>query len=75
VIIAILWFVFAFVVAFGAHNRGRSGLGWFVLAILLSPVLAGIALIIVGKPRGFEERERIRAQKDVAQEDEDRVTR
>jgi hypothetical protein len=44
----ILWFAFAAVVGMLAHNRGRSGFGWFWLAALISPLIAVIALLIVG---------------------------
>ena len=37
---------FAFVVAAAANSRGRSGFGWFVLAIVISPLLAGFALVL-----------------------------
>jgi hypothetical protein len=32
-----------------ANTRGRSGLGWFLLAVLISPLLAG--LLVVALPR------------------------
>jgi len=44
----ILWVVFAFVVAAGARNRGRSGFGWFILSIIISPILSGLALVFLG---------------------------
>lgn len=44
----ILWIGFAALVGMLAHNRGRSGFGWFCLAALFSPLLVGIALLIVG---------------------------
>jgi len=49
--IVILWVVFSFLVAAGARNRGRSGFCWFVLAAVISPVLAGLALLLVGSRR------------------------
>ena len=50
-IAAILWVVFAFIVAAGAGNRGRSGLGWFIMSIIISPLLAGLALVFLGSHR------------------------
>ncbi len=47
--IVLLWIVLAFVVAAGAANRGRDSTGWFLLAIVLSPLLAGLMLLIVGQ--------------------------
>ena len=39
----ILWPVLAVIVGAAAHARGRSGIGWFLLAaLLLSPLIAGI---------------------------------
>lgn len=39
-----LWGVWALIVAIMAPSRGRSGVGWFVLAVLISPLLANILL-------------------------------
>jgi hypothetical protein len=40
------WLIFAFVVAIAASGRSRSGVGWFLLSILLSP-LVGLILVLV----------------------------
>lgn len=32
-----------------ASERGRSGIGWFFLSLLVSPILAGIGLLVVGR--------------------------
>jgi hypothetical protein len=40
------WLIFAIVVAVAANARGRSGVGWFVLSVLLSP-LVGLILVLV----------------------------
>ena len=42
--IFILWPLLALVVAAAAQSRGRSGLGWFILAVVLSP-LVGLILV------------------------------
>ncbi|MGR4929281.1 hypothetical protein ACIPUD_21150 [Bradyrhizobium sp. CAR08] len=42
----ILWIVLTGIVAAAAEARGRSGLGWFIVAFLLSP-LVGILLLLV----------------------------
>ena len=39
------WFVFAIVVGVAANARGRDGVGWFFLALIISPVLALILLL------------------------------
>lgn len=42
--IVTFWLIGAVVVAVIAGSRGRSGLGWFVLSLLLSPLL-GLILV------------------------------
>ena len=37
--VAIFWVLFAVAVGFFANNRGRGGLGWFFLSLLISPLL------------------------------------
>lgn len=41
------WIIFAIIVAVAASSRGRSGLGWFLIAVLLSPVLALILVLVL----------------------------
>jgi hypothetical protein len=44
-----LWFVFAVAVGIIAASLRRSGLGWFLLAVIISPLIAGIVLLIAGR--------------------------
>ncbi|MCG7328031.1 hypothetical protein [Achromobacter sp. ACRQX] len=44
--IIFFWLLFALVVGIVASGRGRSGFGWFILACLISPLLAGIFLLV-----------------------------
>jgi hypothetical protein len=44
----LLWFGLSFVVAVYAARRGRSGTGWFILSVLISPLLAGLLCLAVG---------------------------
>jgi len=44
--IIFFWFLFAIAVGMIASSRGRSGFGWFILACLISPLLAGIILLV-----------------------------
>ena len=44
--IVIFWVIFALVVSFIAINKGRSGMGFFILSILLSPLLGLIIVLI-----------------------------
>lgn len=43
-----LWPFFSILVGVFASRRGRSGIGWFLCALLLSPLLAWIALLAIG---------------------------
>jgi len=43
------WVVLAVIVGVAANTRGRSGLGWFLLALLISPVLAGLLVLALGR--------------------------
>lgn len=45
------WLVFAIVVAIIAPSRGRSAFGWFLLSLLISPVL-GLILVLALPKRG-----------------------
>ena len=45
--IVVGWCVLSWVVAIIASNRGRSGFGWFLLAMLFSPLLAGILCLVL----------------------------
>lgn len=50
--IFLFWLVLAVAVGAAANARGRSGIGWFILAVLISPVLALIFLIALPSRRG-----------------------
>lgn len=45
----IIWFVLSIVAGAIAENKGRSGLGFFALSVLLSPPLLGIISAVVAK--------------------------
>ena len=40
------WFGLAVAVGVWASNRGRHGFGWFLLACVISPILAGVFLAV-----------------------------
>lgn len=42
-----LWILFAFGIAAWASSRGRSPWGFFFLALIFSPILAGVVLLIM----------------------------
>lgn len=46
----LVWIVLSIVIAFGAGNRGRSAFGWLIFSLLLSPLIAGISLLVLGNP-------------------------
>jgi len=43
----LLWLAFAIVVGIAASARGRSGLAWFLIAVLISPLIALIAVLVM----------------------------
>jgi len=46
---AFIWILLAFAVgAFASHNQ-RSGILWFILAILISPIIAGTLVLAIGE--------------------------
>jgi hypothetical protein len=45
-LIAVIWVTLAIIIGAAARARGRSGVGWFLLAVVLSPLIAGLLLII-----------------------------
>ena len=47
----VFWFIFALAVGFIADARGRSGFGWFFLAILISPLIACVLILALPTPR------------------------
>ncbi len=46
------WVVLAVIVGVAASGRGRSGFGWFLLSLLLSPLI-GIVLVYVLPKKGI----------------------
>lgn len=47
--VVFFWLLFSLVVGVAANTRGRSGIGWFFLAAVISPLIAG--LFVVALPR------------------------
>lgn len=54
--IFLCWIIFSFCVAILAEKRGRSAPGFFFLAILLSPLVAGIIVLCMDDLRAAKER-------------------
>ena len=42
-----LWIVFALIVASFAHRRGRNYITWLLVALLISPLIAFIAVAVM----------------------------
>ena len=66
--VIVAWLILSFAVSGGARNRGRIGWLWFIWAIIFTPVVIGFALIIIGVDPNWDERQRMKAHKEVAQE-------
>jgi len=49
------WIAFCIVVGVAANARGRNGFGWFALALLISPLIA-LLLVLVMERRNVEKR-------------------
>jgi hypothetical protein len=50
----IIWLALAIVIGVAAARRGRSGLGWLFLSLILSPLIAAILLALL-PDRRYEE--------------------
>jgi hypothetical protein len=48
-IFIISWLIFAVVVGVAANARGRSGFGWFLVALLISPLVALVLVLVMKK--------------------------
>ncbi|NYT25399.1 zinc ribbon domain-containing protein [Alcaligenaceae bacterium] len=46
------WALLALLVGVLASSFGRNGFGWFLIALVLSPLIGGVALLIAGKKDG-----------------------
>jgi hypothetical protein len=41
----VFWLLFSFVIGIIASSKGRSGFGWFLLSVLISPLLSFILVL------------------------------
>jgi len=58
----IVWLGLCIWVAVAASNKGRSGIGWFILAFILSPLLAGVALAVTKDLKVDEDISRVKTE-------------
>lgn len=47
--IVLSWLGFSVIVGVAANTRGRSGIGWLFLSLLISPLLSGLLLVALPK--------------------------
>jgi hypothetical protein len=47
--VLIFLLIFSFAVGYWANAWGRNGWGWGIAALILSPILTGLVLLIAGK--------------------------
>jgi hypothetical protein len=48
----ILWIIFAILVGVFASSKKRSGIGWFFVSLILSPLIGFIIVAVAGPPKG-----------------------
>lgn len=73
--VLVIWIVFCLIVSILAGDvYGRSRFGYFILAFLLSPIVSGIILLIVGRSVEAEAR-RIVAIRNATERMEEQRTR
>ncbi|MGL4765226.1 MAG: hypothetical protein ACRC2N_09405 [Aeromonas sp.] len=53
--IFVLWLVMALVIGFIASTKNRCAFNWFLLAVVFSPILAGLGLMLMGSLESDEE--------------------
>lgn len=47
-IILLAWVLLSVAVGFAANTRGRDGMMWFFIALLISPLIAGAMVLALG---------------------------
>jgi len=62
-VVVIVWIAFCFVTAYIASRKGRSGVGFFLLSLLLSPLI-GIILAAIAVPNRAVAEARVLASGD-----------
>ena len=72
-LVVIGWVGLSIAVAKFAGTRGREGIGWFILSLIISPALAFIILLVLDPKNLYEkelarERLRQRVQEDLEEE-------
>lgn len=55
------WVMFAVVVGVFAGNKGRSGVGWFLLSLVISPLLGFLFVAVLSNLKAEQERDAAKA--------------
>jgi hypothetical protein len=58
----VFWIGFCGLVSYFANKKGRNTVGWFILAFIFSPLLAGIALAMTKDLKVEEDLSQVRAE-------------
>lgn len=56
VFVAVLWLAASAAVGYAGAQRGRGGMNWFLLALLICPLLAALVLLACPVQSGAEQR-------------------
>lgn len=59
--IVFAWFIFAILVGAWASSKGRSGFGYFLVSVLLSPLIGAIMVAIAGENKPKIEAEAVKS--------------
>jgi hypothetical protein len=60
----IFWIGFSIIIWVMANNRNRSGLGWFLLSLIISPLLSALLLLVIGKHTTEDEMKELESVKN-----------
>ena len=60
----IFYIIFSIVVGAAASNRGRSGIGYFFLSLIISPLITIIIILVLGENRKIR-KERIQEEAEI----------
>ncbi len=59
------WFIFAILAALFASSKGRSGIGYFFLSVILSPLVVFVLLLILGDNKEAVEQAKISSGENI----------
>ena len=59
--ILFFWLIFAILVGAYAGSKGRSGFGYFLLAVILSPLIAFLIVAIAGENKPKKDTQKIKS--------------